>query len=399
MVFSGAVDRVVGKQPRKGDAVLVTDGAETALAWGVYNGSSMFRVRLMQLESSMRRPGALDLAFNVEALVAARLQTALQLRAALGISQQGIYRLVNAEGDRLSGLVVDVFRGQSSVHLAVVSSAAWVERYRPFIEQQLCSLFNKDDSPEVIWLPAAAMLQEEGIAADVDAAAQPTEEAPTVQVEEHSVKYKIAQRGGQKTGFYADQRDSRRLIQQLCREKRVLDLCCYTGGFALNAAVGGAAHVTGVDTSASAIQQAHHNAALNGLPATQYTFVREDIQDFLKDHLRDSPELPQAWDVVVLDPPKLAPNRKSLDKANSMYRKLNGLAMRVIKPGGLLMTCSCSGAMTQSGNFVDMLQASSHKFLSMSITIVRMAGAAPDHTLDPAYPEGAYLTNVLLRVL
>lgn len=81
----------------------------------------------------------------------------------------------------------------------------------------------------------------------------------------------------------------------------------------------------GVDTSASAIQQARHNATLNGLPATQYTFVREDIQDFLKDHLRDSPELPQAWDVVVLDPPKLAPNRKSLDKANSMYRKLNGL--------------------------------------------------------------------------
>ena len=80
-----------------------------------------------------------------------------------------------------------------------------------------------------------------------------------------------------------------------------------------------------MDTSASAIQQARHNAALNGLPATQYTFEREDIQDFLKDHLRDSPELPQAWDMVVLDPPKLAPNRKSLDKANSMYRKLNGL--------------------------------------------------------------------------
>jgi 23S rRNA G2069 N7-methylase RlmK/C1962 C5-methylase RlmI len=104
------------------------------------------------------------------------------------------------------------------------------------------------------------------------------------------------------------------------------------------------------------------------------------------------------WNLVVFDPPKLAPSRKTLEKASRKYRRLNGLAMSLVEPGGLLMTCSCSGAMSQSGEFLPMLQAAA-KDVGRRVTVLRVAGAGPDHTEDPAYPEGYYLSNVLLRVL
>lgn len=191
----------------------------------------------------------------------------------------------------------------------------------------------------------------------------------------------------------ADQRDSRLYIRRLAKGKRVLDLCCYTGGFAVSAAVGGAQHVTGVDSSNSAVQLAAENADLNKISSDCCSFEARSIEDYM----RSAHDAGQKWDLVVLDPPKLAPNRKSLQRAMGKYQRLNTAAMQLVRPGGLLMTCSCSGAMTQSDEFLPMLQAAAGR-AGRKIVVLRYAGASPDHPLNPSYPEGEYLTNVLLNV-
>ncbi|KAL2632026.1 hypothetical protein R1flu_016712 [Riccia fluitans] len=277
-------------------------------------------------------------------LIQTRISASIELRKMLGLpaTETNVYRLINSEGDGLSGLITDVL----GEHLVVASSAAWVERM-------------KIDEVEVV---------------------------------ENSIRYR-ASPTGQKTGFYADERDNRHFLRLLCKGKTVLDLCCYSGGFALNAIVGGASHVTGVDSSGPAIELAKANAALNGIEEGRCTFIRQDSKHFLSLSVAEG----RSWDIVILDPPKLAPNRKVLPRAMVQYRRLNALTMRAINPKGLLMTCSCSGAMTQSGQFLSVLQEAS-KQAGRKLTQLRYAGPSSDHTLDVSYPEGAYLTNVLLKV-
>ncbi|BFI42236.1 23S rRNA (cytosine1962-C5)-methyltransferase [Marchantia polymorpha subsp. ruderalis] len=390
MVYSGAVDCVVGKPPpRSGETVLVTDAAKQPFAWGVYNQDSMFRVRIMQMEADAERDPSCFL--DMEKLIFSRVAAAVELRKLLGLPScdTNVFRLINSEGDGLSGLIADVL----GEHLVVASSAAWVEKYRPTIEAALTAATGGIAS--ITWRPSVDILKDEGLSLQ-----DPTDflidlpgELDEVEVVENGVRF-MASVSGQKTGFYADQRESRFFLRSLCEGKTVLDLCCYSGGFALNAAAGGASHVTGVDSSGPAIELARANAALNGIDPCRSTFIRQDIKNFLSHSVAEG----RSWDVVILDPPKLAPNRKVLSRAITQYRRLNALAMKVINPSGLLMTCSCSGAMTQSGNFVSVLQEAS-KQAGRKLTQLRYAGASPDHTLDVSYPEGAYLTNVLLRVL
>lgn len=467
MVYSGAVDRVLAKpQPQPGDTVVVTDGAETPIAWGVFNPHSMFTVRIMQLQEELGQHHDASLVLNMPQLIAARLHTAIQLRTALGLginlsqpaatqqakqqqlsdsavgdtinnhtnghqihagpadesgvgstdlSERGgkdhsqavggeerqrsgrlastsaracdVYRVVNSEGDRLSGLIVDRVGDQ----LVVASSAAWVERYREVITEQLMQACGTSCRP--VWRQSKEMLKEEGIdvaAADTGA---PEPAAAQVQVQENGVRFWVSASTGQKTGFYADQRDSRLALRHLAQGRAVLDLCCYTGGFALNALAGGATHVTGVDSSAPALELANSNAQLNGWQPSQYSFLKDDIMKYMQQQAAEG----ALWDLVVLDPPKLAPNRKSLNRALVKYRKLNTLAMRVVKPGGMLMTCSCSGAVSLDDHFLPMLKEAA-RVAGRHISILRVAGAGPDHPTDPGYREGLYLKNVLLLV-
>lgn len=142
------------------------------------------------------------------------------------------------------------------------------------------------------------------------------------------------------------------------------------------------------------MELAEENIHLNKLNPEKISFLRRDATEFMK----ESASRQEVWDLVILDPPKLAPRRKVLQNASGMYRNLNSLAMKITKRGGLLMTCSCSGAITQSGTFLRILQGAA-SMARRKITILRQAGAACDHPIDPSYPEGAYLTNYLLRVL
>ncbi|PKI62820.1 hypothetical protein CRG98_016771 [Punica granatum] len=386
MVYSGAVDRIIGRPPPKtGDTVLVADGAEKPFAWGLYNSVSMFCVRLMQLEEEATRDPSCIL--EMERLLEKRIQEAVELRQSLELpsTKTNAYRLVNSEGDRLSGLIVDVF-GDIAV---VASSAAWVEKYKPDIEFCLRKI---DGISHINWRPSVEILKEEGLEVsnfgETDSAACPKR----TKVVENGVSYAVSIEG-QKTGFYADQRHNREFISTISNDKRVLDLCCYSGGFALNALKGGASEVIGVDTSMAALELARENITLNNLNPGNISFLKEDVTKFMKGALSRN----ESWDIVILDPPKLAPTKKVLASASGMYRNLNSLAMRVTKKGGLLMTCSCSGAMTQSGTFSRILQAAAVT-AGRRATIIRQAGAACDHPIDPSYPEGEYLSNILLRV-
>ncbi|KAH9302637.1 hypothetical protein KI387_014220 [Taxus chinensis] len=332
MVYSGAVDRIVGRPPPKtGDIVLVTNESEKPIAWGIYNSVSMFSVRLMQMEEDANRDPSSIL--DMELLLQSRMNDALDLRRRLELprSDTNVYRLVNSQGDRLSGLIVDVFGN----HAVIASSAAWVEKYRSVIELLVRQIPEIDD---IKWRPSVEILKEEGLNIDIECE-EPISTENRVKVMENGINYIISLEG-QKTGFYADQRDNRLLVGSLSKGRTVLDMCCYSGGFALNAAFGGAVHVTGNDVSIQGI---------------------------------------------------MVPTK------TNRYRNLNGLAMCLTKKGGLLMTCSCSGAMTQSGSFLSVLQRAASS-VGRKITVLRHAGAATDHPIDPSYPEGAYLTSGSVQV-
>lgn len=387
MVYSGAVDRIIGRPPPKtGDVVLVADGSEKPIGWGLYNSVSMFCVRLMQLENEAARDPYC--ALNMEKLLETRINVATELRKNLGLPsvETNAYRLVNSEGDRLSGLIVDIF-GDIAV---VASSAAWVEKYKSDIE----SCVNRiPEINHINWRSSVELLKEEGLDLSSLEETQSPPSKQLVQVMENGIKYVVSLEG-QKTGFYADQRENRHYISNISNGKTVLDICCYSGGFSLNAIQGGALNVIGVDTSLPALELAKENVLLNNLDPHRLSFLRQDATEFMKEALSRN----ELWDLVILDPPKLAPRRKALQNARGMYRNLNYLAMQVTKRGGFLMTCSCSGAMTQSGIFLPTLQAAA-SMAGRKITVVRQGGAACDHPIDPSYPEGAYLSNVLLRVL
>ncbi|CAA2981860.1 23S rRNA (cytosine(1962)-C(5))-methyltransferase [Olea europaea subsp. europaea] len=326
MVYSGAVDRIIGKPPPKtGDIVLVADGTEKPIGWGLYNSVSMFCVRLMQLEDEAARDPSCTL--NVDKLIETRIDAAVTLR------------------ERLSGLIVDIF-GDEAV---VASSAAWVEKYKQKIKDCIGRINNINN---VTWRPSTEILKEEGLDFSDSAFVESSNSSRMVKVVENGISYLISLEG-QKTGFYADQRDNRKLISSISEGQKILDIFCYTGGFALNAACGGALSVTGVDSSLPALEIANENIVLNGLDPGRISFLRQDATEFMKNAITKG----ESWDIVILDPPKLAPRRKVLQSASGMYRNLNSLAMQITRRGGLLMTCSCSGAMTQSGTFLRVLQA------------------------------------------
>ncbi|OIW08098.1 hypothetical protein TanjilG_06641 [Lupinus angustifolius] len=385
MVYSGAVDRIIGKPPPKtGDIVVVADGTEKPIGWGMYNSVSMFCVRLMQLQDE-----ATSDSLNMEKLLETRIEAAVELRRSLGLPSvdTNVYRLINSEGDRLSGLIIDVF-GDVAV---VASSAAWVEKYKPEIEACIRKI---DYINHINWRPSVEILKEDGVnVSDLKEMHSNSTTCPErTKIMENGIAYTISLKG-QKTGFYADQRENRQFISRISGGQKVLDICCYSGGFALNAVRGGALNVTGVDSSLPALELAKENVALNNMDPGRISFLKEDATEFMKGALlRD-----ESWDIVIIDPPKLAPSKKVLHGASGMYRNLNSLAMQLTKRGGLLMTCSCSGAVTQSGIFLRILQGAA-SMAGRKITVLRQAGAACDHPIDPSYPEGAYLSNVLLRV-
>ncbi len=392
------------------------------IGYGVFNPESMYRVRILchdsmhpgltkqirSLRKQIQQGNNHDnfMNFQLKLILEKKISDSIYTRQAMGLPSPGItdtYRLVNGEGDGLSGLAVDILGGTTAI---VMSSAAWCEIHKETILAVLEALLRDhpaytETNIEIVWRNTPSRLQQDGYEVVPNNDGKDMKEEKTVIATESAVKYlTYPYSDGQKTGFYCDQRENRLMVAGLCNNKRVLDLCCYNGGFALNAMIrGGASAVVGVDSSQDAIDASITNARLNGLEGRDVSFVKENIATFMKSAIDANTE----FDVIVLDPPKLAPSISSLDKASQKYHALNRDAMSLIdiKQGGLLLTCTCSAAMSQRDGgqfFLNMVNGAALS-AKRRVTLLKVSGAAPCHTQSPAsFPAGQYLTAALFHV-
>lgn len=375
-VFAGAIRSVQG-DPQPGDEVVLNTHEGEFIARGLFNPHSQIRVRLF----SWNQAEPLERAFWK-----ARLQTAFQLREALfgRTSEVTAYRLVNSEADGLSGLTVDRYDRWLSVQFTSLAIALRQER--------LIELLVELAQPSGIVLKTEKGLREAEGMEITDGLLWGEPPPRPLTVAEHGLKWEVDLTEGQKTGGYLDQRDNRRALAKYVHGHRVLDVFCYTGGFGLGALVwGGASEVVAVDSSEAALQLAQRNAELNGV-ADRWRCVRSDGFKALE-HLRDAGE---QFDTVVLDPPKLTRTRAALPQALRAYHSLNRLAVSVLKPGGLLVTCSCSGLVTRD-DFEQMLADVAIQS-DRDLRIIEVRGAAPDHPVSPFCPENEYLKCYVCHV-
>ncbi len=359
-------------RPVDGDLVRVVDRDHLPIGFGLWNSRSQISVRL--LVHGIEPPG-IDFWTR-------RIDRALSLRAdllALGESTNA-YRVVHAEGDGLSGLIIDRF---DDVLSAEVFSLGIYQRIGPILELVAERLGTRHVRVNV----------DERIALAEDFSGRPVA-SPTlpqrVTIAENGVRFRIVFEGSHKTGFFCDQRENRRELTKFTPGRSVLDVCCYTGGFGLHALVrGGASEVTGVDLDEKAIAQARDNANANQV---RPTLVHADAFGYMRQMARND----RSFGVVVLDPPKLIPGRLDVAVGKRKYFDLNVLAMSLVAPGGLLLTCSCSGLLS-SEEFLILLRAAARK-AGRSAQVLAVTGAAPDHPVGLDALEGAYLKAVWLRM-
>jgi 23S rRNA (cytosine1962-C5)-methyltransferase len=374
-VFRDSIERVSGDVDA-GAMVQVADENGRVLGRGFYSPGSVIAVRLISREAE--GPDA-DAAFFRE-----RIGHSVRLRhETLGLPVvTDAYRLVHSEGDHLPGLVVDHFAG----HLVVQFSTVGMHRRR---EQVLDALEEIVRPKSIYEQPDKKACELEGIDAKdglLRGAAPP--EPPSIL--ENGVCFRIGIGEGQKTGFFADQRDNRALVGRLVRDRTVLDLHTYTGGFGLYAAANGAEEVLGIDSSGPALALAAENAMLNN--GRQVRFERADAQDALNEMHRKG----RLFDVVISDPPRLAPDRASVPRALRKYLDLHLRAMRVVKPGGLLAVSSCSGAVRED-EFEHTLQEAAYD-VHRHVQVLYRGGQACDHPVLATCPEGRYLKFLLACV-
>jgi 23S rRNA (cytosine1962-C5)-methyltransferase len=375
-VFDTSVAHLAG-HARAGDTVTIADDRGKPLAKGAFSPQSKIRARVWTFDVE----AGIDHAFFKR-----RVAEAVARRAALPelTGQQGL-RLIHAESDGLPGVIADQYGDTVVVQL----TSAGAEKWRGAIVDGLvkatgCArIYERSDSevrgleglePTTGWLHGAAPARE-------------------ITIEEHGVRMAVDIVAGHKTGFYLDQRDNRRLLAELSRGKRVLNCFCYTGGFSLQALTGGAASVLSIDSSQPALDRAAANLALNPqLDATKAEWRCANVFDELR-KLKAAGEI---YDLIVLDPPKFAPSASHAERASRAYKDINLLGFRLLAPGGLLMTYSCSG-----GIGVELFQkivAGAATDSGRTARIVRRLQGAADHPVDLAFPEGEYLKGLLLQV-
>lgn len=374
-VLDTAID-AVDRQPADGDVVdLMAEGGKF-VARGVYNSRSRIRVRLYSWEVGQ----PLDAAFWRR-----RLGDAVGWRRRLGYDDpQGACRLVFSEGDNLSGLVVDRYADWLAVQITAQAMAARLAEIVPMLVE--------------LTHPRGILLRtEKGVAK-----AEGLElrdgllwgEAPSgaILITENGLRYGVDFVEGQKTGFYLDQRVNRRVAAEYFRNRRVLDMFCYSGGFSLNASVhGGADQVLAFDASQKAVALARTNAQENGVHN-----VRVEASDGFA-ALENLAAASERFGAVVLDPPKFARSRSGTDDALRAYHRLNRLAVDLLEPGGILVTCSCSGHVTRE-DFLFMLVGVAQQ-TKRSVQILEMRGAAPDHPVSATCLESEYLKCFICRVV
>ena len=372
-VFDGAVHSGGGDA---GETVRITSHAGEFLAWGAVSPASKIRVRAWSFDEAQR----IDAAF-----LAATCATAVRARVRFDI-QSDAMRLVHGESDGLPGLIVDRY-GDT---LVVQFLSAGAERWKAILCDALLAatgltkIYERSDAssraleglPEVKgWLRGTG--------------------AVDLTLQEHGWKLAVNIAEGHKTGFYLDQRDSRQKFADYSARlqfKRVLNCYCYTGGFtvaALSARSAGM-HVTSIDSSAPALEKAAQNVNLNGFDAAQTSFMDADVNASLRLFAQEG----KSFDAIVLDPPKFAPTSAHAERAARAYKDINRLAFKLLEPGGVLFTYSCSGGV--SADLFHKIVASAGSDAGVDGFITERLGGAPDHPMTIAFPEGEYLKGLVV---
>ena len=358
-------------RPKPGSIVEIVDRDGTFAGRGFYNGHSRISLRVLSAD--------VDEAID-EAFFARRIESAVSLRRdLLGLDAvTDAYRLVHSEGDGLSGLVVDRFADT----LVIEYFSAGMYKQRDLIRR--CLLEHYPDSAVYAYAEQHVQKQE-----SFDCPLPPTP-APTV-IHEHGVKFHAAPGSKHKTGFFVDQRDNRKALAEFCAGKRVLDLCCNSGGFGIAAKIlGGADEVVGVDLDEGILEIAAQNAYLN---KTNVRFVQADLFHWLRDYAGNKAG---KFDVVILDPAKMTRDREQVIPALKKYLDMNKLAMGALKPGGVLLTCSCTGLVSED-QFLDMLRRAAF-YAGRTAQVFKVSGAGADHPWLAHVPESRYLKAVFCRV-
>jgi 23S rRNA (cytosine1962-C5)-methyltransferase len=374
-VLDTAVLRVDGT-PADGDVVDLATHDGTFVARGLWNASSKLRVRLYAFDAATR----LD-----DALWKTRITGAVSFRQSLGLADpDGAARLVNSEGDDLSGLIVDRYGAWLSVQVTGLAMSHRLDT--------VCDALQSLVAPTGILLRGAerGLSKLEGLHLP-DRLVRGTAPTGPIFVMEHGLKFGVDLTEGQKTGFYLDQRDNRQAAARYARGRRVLDMFCYSGGFGVACAVsGGARSVLAVDSSAKATALAKANADLNGAA----NVAVETADAFEK--LAALKAAGDRFGMVILDPPKFARSRASLDDAMRAYHRINRLAIDLLETGGILVTNSCSGAVSRE-DFLVMLAGVAQRS-GRTIQLLECRGAAPDHPVSAGCLEGEYLKCIIARV-
>ena len=368
-IFQKMVDKPAVR-PRPGAVVEIEDRDGTWCGRGFYNGHSRIALRVLTQDPDE----AVDGAFFER-----RLGRAIALRREL-LKLDAVtdaYRLVHSEGDDLSGLVVDRFGDI----LVTEYFSAGMFRQRELIRRVLDTHY--PGARHYAFAEEHVQKQE-----SFDHATPPSPE-PVV-ITEHGVQFHAAPGTKHKTGFFADQRDNRLRLAQFCAGARVLDLCCNSGGFALYAkARGGADEVVGVDLDEEILALAERNARLN---KARVRFVQADIFHWL----RDAGSTRNQFDVVILDPAKMTRDREQVIPALKKYLDMNKLALAAVKPGGVFLSCSCTGLVSEE-QFLDMLRRAAY-YANRTLQVIQVSGAGPDHPWLAHVPESRYLKAAFCRV-
>jgi 23S rRNA (cytosine1962-C5)-methyltransferase len=372
-IFSGAVEKVNGK-PALGDTVDVVDGAKKWLARAAYSAKSQIRARVWTFEASEQVDGN---------FFRTRIQAALALREALPAAKHAnALRLVHGESDALPGLVVDRYADV----LVAQFLAAGVERWRdPILDALMeisgcAAIFERSD---------AEVRKLEGLEPRVGFA-RGNRNAARCPIIEYGLNFRVDVEQGQKTGFFLDQRENRQRVRSLAAGRVVLDGFCYTGGFSISALAGGAKRVSAIESSAAALEVAKENLAANPLDASRIDFQQGDVFEKLR-RLRDQNA---KFDLVVLDPPKFAPTAAQVKKAARAYKDINLWALKLLAPGGLLATFSCSGGV--SAELFQSIVAGAALDAGVDAKIIERFSAAADHPVALQFPEAEYLKGLLL---
>jgi 23S rRNA (cytosine1962-C5)-methyltransferase len=370
-VFAGSVDKGGADS---GDTVRVESADGRFLAWAAYSARSQIRLRAWSFDEAER----ID-----DAFFARRVAAALAMRQRLAIDSDGV-RLVHGEADGLPGLIVDRYADT----LVVQFLSAGSERHKARIADALLAatgcmrLHERSDS---------GVRKLEGLAAVTGWLRGSGDTGVTIR--EHGWRLTLDVAEGHKTGFYLDQRDNRARFAQWVRQlgaRRVLNCYCYTGGFSVAALAGGAQEVVSVDSSAPALERARAHVALNGFDAARATFVDADVNATLRARL----EAGERFDAIVLDPPKFAPTAAHAERAARAYKDINRLALKLLAPGGLLLTFSCSGGV--GAELFHKIVAGAGIDAGVDAALMARLEAAPDHPTTLWFPEGEYLKGLAL---